>query len=333
MNLKRLYLICFSIASLGSLNAQAKYAKIVVYRNENTRENVEEVYKVFANDNLTTGLKNYHFEEFYMSEGSFLLKVNEIYAAIRKVECVSGHTYYFRINRDLGLPDKSITIIAVDSIIANNELKYLKTHFVSQPKVVKLKRNNGIGAFFEPGVGLEKIGLFGTTTGMQVMHSFGGGVAFGLSYSYKFSDYFGWSAGLTRQFSILNPTVTNASVTFKQGILSTTPYFTIPVVKKHKQKIRIGGGMDYHFNPVLNIETGELVNGFDDNWTYNKAFGYHLITFYEMTNGNYRGHAGFKYSDVRYEFIWGEAYAPLEPKLKTPRGNSISFCLGLEYCF
>lgn len=334
MNLKKFYFIYFSIISLCNLNAQTQYAKIVVYRNEIVNEKVEEEYKVFANDNLTTSLKNYRFEEFYMPEGKFNLKVNEIYSTVSKVECTLEHTYYFRINRNFSLPDKPITIVAVDSITATNELKYLKSYFSARQNLVNIDRRNGIGFMIEPGVGFESIGLINTTVGTQVMHSFGGGASFGLSYSYKFSNYFGWSTELSKQLSILTPSVTNASVTFDQNIISTTPYFTIPVLKRNKQQIKIGGGIAYHFSPVLIIETEKLSNGFNDKWTYNNVFGYHLIAFYEgMIAPNLRGHVGLKFIDVSYSYIYGEKYQPSTPKLSTPSGTSLSASLGLEYCF
>jgi hypothetical protein len=334
MNLKKMFLVGISIISLVSLNAQSKYAKIVVYRNENTTSKVEEVYKIFADDNLTTNLRNYSNEEFYMPHGSFMLKVNEIFSSVSKIECESGKTYYYRINRNFILPDKPITIVSVDSVTANNELKYLKSYFVRKPNDINIARRNGIGINLEPGIGFESIQLLGTTSGAAVMHSFGGGASFGLNYSYKFSDYFGWSAELSHQFSILSPHITNGDVTFDQSILSTTPYFTIPVIKRKEQKIKIGGGIDYHFSPVLIIETEKIPNGFNDNWTYTNAFGYHFIAFYEgMITPNVRGHVGFKYSDVQYSYLFGEKYQPNEGQLKTPRGNSLFFSLGAEYCF
>lgn len=247
---------------------------------------------------------------------------------------MNGNSYFFKIYRNLTLPDKPITIVSVDSATANNDLKYLKSYFVSKPKIVKLKRPNGFGFSIEPGVGFEKTEMISTTVGTQVMHSFGGGVALGLGYSYKLSDYFGWSAELSHQFSVLTPRVTNADVTFTQGVLSTTPYFTIPVLKRNEQQIKIGGGIDYRFNPVLNIETEKLVDGYNDKWTYNNAWGYHLIAFYEgMLGSNLRGHVGFKYNDTRFSYIMGEKYQPLDPQLKTPHANSLSVAFGAEYCF
>lgn len=334
MNSRKLLLLLFIALYATSLMAQTRYAKIIVYRNENIKENTDEAYKIYADDNLTTSLKNYHFAEFFMQEGSFKLKVNEIYATVSKVNCVAGRTYYFRINRDVSLPDKSITIEARDSLTANNDLKYLRTRVVSKPKVVKTSRPNGIGFSIEPGVGFEKIGLINTTMGDQVMHSFGGGTALGLGYSYEVSEYFGLSAEISHQFSILTPRVTNADVTFNQGVFSATPYFLIPVAKRNDQQIKLGGGVDYRFNPVLDIETEKIIGGFNDKWTYNNTWGYHLIAFYEgMLSSSMRGHFGLEYNDARFAYIMGEKYMPLNPLLKNPHANSLSVSFGLDYCF
>ncbi|MEI7503650.1 MAG: hypothetical protein WCJ61_10240 [Paludibacter sp.] len=333
--MKKIYLICYTILIFGCLKAQTKLARIVIYRNETTDEKVEaEEYKIYANENLTTSLKNYHYEEFYMPVGRFELKVNDINSSGAKIECTIGHTYFFRINSNLTLPDKPIAIVSVDSISANNEMKFLKNPIVIHSNAAKISRPNGIGLMIEPGVGFEKYGIIGTTVGTQVMHSFGGGGSFGLTYGYKFSDYFGWSAELSTQFSILSSNVTNASVSFSQAVLSTTPYFTIPLMKDDEQQIKIGGGLDYHYNQALTIETEKLLNGFNDKWTYKDVFGYHAIAFYERKFGRYiRGHAGFKYNDVRYTFVSGKKYYPMDPGLKNPRGNALSISLGIEYCF
>jgi hypothetical protein len=334
MNLKSCFFIIFGLIYLVNLSAQTQYAKIVVYRNEPINVKEEEVFKIYADETLTTILRNNTFEEFYMPEGSFKLKVNEIYPTICKVACNIGHTYYYRINRNFSLADKPITIVSVDSLTANNELKYLKSNILKKSNVVNIDRRNSIGFVFEPGVGFEKIGILNTTVGTQVMHSFGGGVAFGLSYGYKFSDYFGWSLELSKQFSVLNPSVTNASVVFNQGVFSTTPFFTIPLIKRYKQKIKVGGGVDYRFGAVLNIETEELNNGFNDKWTYKNTFGYHVITFYEWELGtNIRMHGGFKYNDAHYSYVWSEKFIPLDPRLRTPHGNSLSVSIGCDYFF
>ena len=320
--------------SLVGISAQTKYAKIVVYRNENSKEANEEDYKIFADDNLTTSLKNYHFEEFYMPNGSFKLKINEIYATVRKVKCVAGKTYYFRIYRNLSLADKPITIDSIDSIVANNDLKYLKSFFVSKPRISKMIQNNWIGIMIEPGVGLEKVQIMGATNGTAVMHSFGGGSSFGVSYSREVCNYFGLSAKLSHQSSILTPQLTNADVTFNQGIISASPYFIIPLIKINKQRIKLGGGIDYRFNPILNIETEKITNGINDKWTYGNTFGYHLITFYEGNMGaNFRGHIGFKYEDAHFDYIYGEKYQPTDHRLKNPHANSLGISFGVEYCF
>lgn len=334
MHLKKFYLICISILSVAGINAQAKYAKIVVYRNENSKDKSEEEYKIFANENLTTSLKNYNFEEFYMPDGSFKLKVNEIYATVRKVECVAGRTYYFRIYRNLSLQDKPITIDAIDSVTANNDLKFLKSSFVSKPKIAEVIQKNGIGIIIEPSIGLEKVEMITTTAGTAVMHSFGGGALFGVSYNRKVSEYFGWSAELSEQSSILTPHITNGDITFTQGVLSATPYLTIPLAKKDEQRIKLGGGVDYRFNPVLNIETEKIIGGINDKWTYGSVFGYHLIAFFEAKLGEYmRGHIGLKYNDARFSYLFGEKYQSYDPLLRNPHANSIGISLGVEYCF
>jgi hypothetical protein len=334
MHLKKIFLICISILSVAAMSAQTRYAKIVVYRNENTKDKNEETYKIFANENLTTSLTNYHFEEFYMPDGSFKLKVNEIYATVRKVECVAGRTYYFRIYRNMSLLDKPITIEATDSITAINDLKYLKSYFVSKPKIANVIQKNGIGIIIEPGVGFEKVEMITTTAGTAVMHSFGGGALFGVSYNREVSDYFGWSAELSHQSSILSPHITNGDITFTQGVLSATPYFTIPVTIKNEQRIKLGGGVDYRFNPILNFETEKITGGINDKWTYGNVFGYHLIAFYEGKLGPYlRGHIGLKYNDARFSYLFGEKYQPSDPLLKNPHANSLGISFGVEYCF
>jgi len=334
MNLKKLYLIVVTIICLTNINAQTKYAKIVVYRNENNNTKVEEEYKIYADDNLTTNLRNYSTEEFYMPEGSFKLRINDENSTTQLVECFKGNSYYFRIYRSLILPDKPIVIVPVDSVTAKNEMKYVKKSVARQTIVSNHYNLNGLGVTLEPGLGFNKVDILSTTAGTEAMISFGGGGTVGLSYSHDFSDNFGWMVELQDQFTMLTPSVTNASVEFNNGIISTTPYFSIPITFKNEQKIKIGAGLDYHFSPVLTLETDKLKNGYNDEWIYNNAVGYHLVVFFEMKLGKYlRGHTGLKYSDVSYSFSSSQKYQPTDADLKSPHGNSLSGSLGLDYCF
>jgi len=334
MNLKNLYYSLVGLFCFINLSAQLPYEKIIVYRNEPVHEREDETYLIFANETLTTTLKNNTYQEFYMPGGSFTLQVSEVFPTKKDVACQYGRSYYYRINRNVNLTDKSITIVAVDSLAAANEIKYLKSTVAIKKNIIKFDRRNSFGVVFEPGVGFEKVGMLSTTVGTQVMHSFGGGVAFGLSYGYRFSDYFGFVSAFSKQFSVLSPRVTNASVVFDQGVFSTTPYFTIPLMKRYEQKIKLGVGLDYRFGADLEIETEKLEDGFNDIWKYKNAFGYHILAAYEWElGGNMRMHGGFKYNDARFSYVWSEQYTPLDPKLKSPHANSLSVSVGLEYLF
>jgi len=334
MKLYQLILISFFLSSAISISAESKYSKIVIFRNEKNTENVEEEYKIYANDVLTTSLKNNHFEEFYMISGNFKLKVNKIYPTVYPVECSKSQTCYFRINRDLNLPGNPVIIEPVDSIAANEVLKHLKSDFAYQTKVIKLDRPNGFGLILDVGVGLDKVDVMNTTESTLVFLSFGGGAEFGLNYSYQFSNYFGCSMALSHQFNGLTPGVDNASVDFNRNVFSSTPYFIIPVIKRNSQGIKIGGGLDYYFNPNLNIKTTKIINGFSDEWKYKNTFGYHLIANYTgMISENLRGYVGLKYSDVQYEFSSGRMYSASVWNLMTPNGSAMSMDMGFEYRF
>ena len=320
--------------SLSCVSAQTKYVKIVVYRNELNTANVEEVYNIFAEDNLTTSLKNNQNEEFYMPVGSFRLRINEENSTALTVQCLKGNSYYFKVYRNFSLPTQPIAIVAVDSTTAKSEMKYVKKSPTKQAVVNKINNRNGIGVILEPGVGFHKVGLVGTTTGDEAMISFGGEGTIGLCYNYQISENFGWSNELQDQFSSLTPYLSNTTVTFDRGIVSTTPYFIIPLLKHNDQKLKLGAGLDYHFNPLLTLDTEKLINGFKDEWTYDNTLGYHFILFFDTKLGRYlRGHAGLKYSEVQYTFVKGNTFQPRDSDLKTPHGNSISGSFGLEYCF
>ena len=302
MSLKKFYLICICILSLAGMNAQTKYAKILVYRNENTNDKVVEEYKIYADDNLTTSLKNNCTEEFYMPEGSFTLRVNDENPTSLTVECSKNNTYYFKIYRDIILQNKSIVIMSVDSMTAKNEMKYVKKPHTRQTIESNIEHSNALGVVFEPGRGFNKVGVLSTSAGTEAMLSFGGEGTIGLNYCREFNNHFGWLVELQDQFSSIFLDTSNSSVEFNTGIISTTPYFKIPILK-HKQNIKIGAGLDYHFNPVLTYDTEKLMNGFKDEWVYNNVLGYHILFYFETKLGKkLRGHTGLKYSDVQYSF-------------------------------
>jgi len=333
MHLKKLYLICIGMISLAGMNAQTKYAKIVVYRNEDVTTKAVEEYKIYVDDNLTTSLRNYSTDEFYMPEGSFRLRVNDESPATLTVKCSKGNNYYFKVYRNRSLPNKPLAIEAVDSVTAKTEMKYVKKSVTRKTETSNMGYQNAIGIVLEPVWGFNNVGMLSTTTGTEAKLNFGGNGIVGIGYSREFSDNFGWSVELQDLFSSLTPQITNGSVDFNTGIISTTPYFKIPIFK-HKQNIKIGAGFDYHFSPTLTYDTEKLVNGIKDEWTYNDALGYHIILFFEtMVGKRLKVHTGLKYSDVNYTFSSGKKYNPTSDELKTIRGNSMAVSLGLEYCF
>jgi len=335
MHLKKLYLICIGMISLAGMNAQTKYAKIVVYRNELSQDYSKENYKIYTNDVLTTDLRNFNFEEFYMQEGNFKLKVNEIYSSVYNVTCKAGLTYYFKINRDFSLPDKPILITRVDSIAAVKEMKNLRNNSTGHAKIRKLYRSNSVGLIFDVGLGLQSIPMMNTTNSDMVSISFGGGANFGLGYNYEFNDYFGMEFGISHQTSFLSMNITNASISFDRNNITFSPFITIPVTKRNSQRIKLGGGLDYYFTSQLDIDTEKLKNGFKDLWSYSNTFGYHFKTAYEfMPSTKFRVSTGLEYRVVDYKFYWGEKYGPTASNdLNSPNGSGLFFCIGFNYCF
>ena len=336
MSFKKLYLICFSILSIASINAQTRYAKIVVYQNENVIEKPEEEYKIFADDNLTTSLKNNHFEEFYMPVGRFKLRVNDENPATQTVECSKSNIYYFKIYRNLSILNKPIVIVYVDSITAKNEIKLIKKSITRQTAISKMGHQNAIGLVLEPVMGFNKVGVLRTTAGTEERLSFGGEGAIGLSYSHEFTENYGCLIELQDRFSSIFLDDKNSTADFNTGMLSASPYLAIPVnFKKIAQKFKLGVGLDYYFNPSLSYYYSEkMVNSFNDVWNYNNALGYHILFFIETKVGkNLRIHTGLKYSDVQYSFASSKTQQPSDDSLRKPRGNSIAVSFGLEYCF
>ncbi|MDP4239826.1 MAG: hypothetical protein Q8904_10205 [Bacteroidota bacterium] len=335
MSLKKMYLIFFTILSIASVNAQTRYAKIVVYRIENIREKTEEGYKIFTDDNLTANLTNNHFEEFFMPEGRFRLRVNTENPATQIVECSKGSTYYFKIYRNLNLPTKPITINSVDSITAKNEIKQMKRTHYKHTVGSNMIYQDAIGLVLEPVTGFNKVGVLKTTDGAEGRLSFGGEGAIGLSYSHELTENYGYLIELQDRFGSIFLDDKNSTVDFNTGMLSVSPYFVIPVDLKIAQKFKLGLGLDYYFNPTLTYYYSEkMVNGFNDVWNYNNALGYHILFFIETKVGKkLKVHTGLKYSDVQYSFASSKTHQPSDNNLRNPHGNSLAVSLGLEYCF
>jgi len=330
-----MYLISFSILSIACVNAQTRYSKIVVYRIENIIDKTEEEYKIFADDNLTTSLKNNHSGEFYMPEGRFILRVNDENPATQTVECSKGNIYYFRIYRNLNLPTKPITINLVDSITAKNEMKKTKKKDYKKSSSTDMIHQNAIGLVLEPVTGFNKVGVLGTTAGTEKMLSFGGEGAIGLSYSHELTENYGYLIELQDRFGSIFLDEKSSTVDFNTGMLSASPYFAIPVDLPIAQKLKLGLGLDYYFNPSLSYSYSEkMVNSFNDVLNYNNALGYHILFFIETKVGkNLRIHTGLKYSDVQYSFASSKTHQPADNNLINPHGNSLAVSLGLEYCF
>ena len=321
--------------SIASVNAQTRYAKIVVYRIEDTIEKTDEGYKIFTDGNLATSLRNNHFEELYMPEGRFRLRVNDENPATQTVECSEGNIYYFKIYRNLDLPTKPITIKSIDSITAKNEMKKIKKTQYKKSSTSHMIRQNGVGFVLETITGFNKVGILRTTAGVIETLSFGGVGAIGLSYSHEITDSYGYLIELEDRFGSIFLDDKSSTVDFNTGVLSASPYFAIPIALPIAQKIKLGVGLDYYFNPSLSYYYSErMVNSFNDVWNYNNALGYHILFFIETNVGkNLRIHTGLKYSDVEYSFASSKTRQPSDDNLKKTQGNSLAVSLGLEYFF
>jgi len=323
--------------SIIMANAQTKYAKIVIYRIENNTEKTEDSYKIFADDNLTTYLKNNSFEEFYMPEGRFTLRVNIEDSTSKTFECSKGETYYFKIYRNLNLPTKTITVNSVDSTTAINEMngiKKTKTKHYKKSSDSNMTQQNAIGLVLEPIKGFSPLAILNTTIGTTEILSFGGEGAVGLSYSHELSESYGFLFELKSRFSSIFLGSDNAA-DFSTGQFSFSPYYSIPIELKIAQKFKFGLGLDYYFNPTLSYyDSDKVLNGFNDEWIYKNALGYHFLFYIETkVTEKLRVHTGLKYSDVQYTFKSSKTHQPTDGNLKSPRGNSLAVSLGLEYCF
>jgi hypothetical protein len=206
-----------------------------------------------------------------------------------------------------------------------------------------IKLPNRVGLNLNIGGGFESIAMFTTEDGEDSEISFGGGVGMGLLYGYEAADYLDLVVSLNYQFSELRPLLKNAEVIYDRLILSFTPSYIQSIDAENLMRLKFGAGIDYYSNGLLTIKGNKVPDGFNDEWDYKNAAGFHLSLLFEILNIDLLGSStrfwsmagGLKWYTIYYKFGSSKngIYFPSDKKLSDPTGSGIDLLMGLYYNF
>lgn len=200
--------------------------------------------------------------------------------------------------------------------------------FEYQPK-------NRIGIEFGQAFGFQSIPMVEYENGSTSDMKFGDCTGVGVNYGYQFAKHFDLSSSFGYYWSGLTPKSKYGSVVFKSFRISLTPAFVIPLGANGLRRFRVGAGLDFCFSNQLKLNLSKMINGVNDNWTYDRALGYHFNALYEsyFINENWSSYLGVQYYGVGYSFVSGSVAHPTDSNLKSPNGNGVGLIFGVNYRF
>lgn len=197
--------------------------------------------------------------------------------------------------------------------------------------------NQRIGIAFMGGFGFNKIPELDitTTNGKTSSISAGGGGGIALKCGYEFKHNIDLEGTLAYQASSLSIDLKNVSIAFRKTILSITPSYIIRFNHSKIMTVKIGGGFAYYFNVAMPVRTASIKQGFDENFTYQNALGFHVAsTFTVKAFKTISFDLGIRYNNVQYEFQSSDKLVPLTSNtVRSPNGSGIDFFYGINYHF
>jgi hypothetical protein len=198
----------------------------------------------------------------------------------------------------------------------------------------EIRYKNRIGVTIGSGEGFTTIPILTLINGTVASISFGGGTIVTLEYARKFNRHFETAMNIGGQFSQLDKSIVNGSMTFNRIILSLTPALVLPIGKKQRMCLKFGGGLDYLFGANLEFDFSQITGGIKDKWKYNEALGEHICINYELnTKKRFSFNFGLKAYNASYSFKSGNLSYPVDDRMKNPSGAGIDFNFGFNFNF
>jgi hypothetical protein len=323
-------ILCF----LSSLTSQDSIAsRIIVFREPNYA-GAALSYKIFINNQMVVRLRNNTYYEYYCPPGQYSVFLRENPNNKVSINVEEGQTYYVKfgmIMKFFGVIPELVPVEAQwanEAIERNNMIKIDESN-----KPIKRPRNR-IGLNFNLGIGFKQIPMAYTTNGDESNISFGGGLAFGFKYGYEFSKHFDFATDINYQISSLSPSIGNGSVSFSRWNLSVTPSLIIPIDGGYAMRLKLGGGLNYNFTPILKIDLNDIASGFNDSWKYKSALGYHFSLIWEVNyTESFSAILGLKYINVQYEFESSRDNRIPALDLRRTDGQGLDMVFGVYYHF
>lgn len=328
------FFILFIGIALSSFADDFIPAKIVIYR-ENVYQGSAISYKVYLNDAFLVKLKNNSYFEYECFPGDYRMYASNLAGSGISLKVEEGKTYYVRFGINVGFWQSTADVILVDSTSALSAIYGRNLKSLNENGEPVERPKNRIGFLFPFGGGFESHDLFTLENGDEASLSFGGGIGIGLTYGHEFNRYFDLSFDAVYKSSFLSPSIKNGDATFSRFYLSATPAVIIPVDGGDRMRFKIGAGPDLYLGNKFELE-GREAGGFDDIFTYESAFGFHLSVVFELNvSDNCTFSYGLKWYDVSYDYEKcknGYYFTDYE-SIYSPSGSGIDFLLGINFHF
>lgn len=326
-----LSLLALSLLSFSAYTNDSTDCKIVFYRTFNPTFKTD--INIFINGQFIIKLENYSYYEYSCKTGLYTIETGRTNSPGYYMDATKAKTYYVELRPfEYGLANQ-IQFIESDSsvypVIYNSPMKRL------EPRIsLYMRPRTRIGLTTSMGAGFNSMDMIEMENGKMSKFSYGGGFAIRLRFGYEPNDITDFCFEYSFQQSNLVPEISNGSMSFSKNLISLTPSLVIPVDPRNTMRFKLGAGLDYYFSNKLELELSQIPGGFNDEWIYEKAIGYHGRIIFEFNYSEvFSMYFGLKICTANYQFQSGGMYYPTSSEMTNPSGAGIDFEYGINFHF
>ncbi|MFO7864202.1 MAG: hypothetical protein R6U85_09400 [Salinivirgaceae bacterium] len=314
------------------LAANEPTGKIIFFRESANYATVKS-FDIQVNDSTIITMWNNTRYEYECTPGIYVYAVDGEKQG--KVRVEAGNTYYVKLGLVMHPRPVKGRLLLVDSSSAEQLVDFQKMKELHGTPEDLVRPKSKLGFNLVYGIGMSSIPLITMESGGDSKLSFGGVSSFTFSFSHQVNRYFDLSANFSFGISSLNPSLQNATVEYTRRALLITPSYIIPIDGGYKMRFLFGAGFGYYFQNKLEINTSEIVDGFDATWYYENAFAPHVrLTFEVNLYDNWILAYGVSYYDLELLFEdSNKSIYPGKEEMKTADGSGVNLIMGMYYNF
>lgn len=291
-------------------------------------------YPIYADDSLLVKIMNNSYHEFLCDTGAhFFATKSLIKGTCIRLTVEEGHTYYLKFSFKYVNMVLTPTLTLADSSFVPSEYNWS-----AMKRIETLNRNfshakHRLGFSFGFSGGFDKFPFTYKENGEYAYLSLGDGIGLGLLYGHEFNQKLDMELNFDMHNSSLY--VSDGSVEFYSFSAKITPSYIVPYIGGNTMRLKLGAGIGFYYRNVMDIQLANVLNGFNDVWTYKTTVGTHVRISYEVSpSDRWMLFCRMNYKKVGYNFDSSKSNSSYDlERAADPKGDALAFQCGFTVKF